>query len=225
MEEIDIMELLSFVKDKIGMVISITAVVCILGCIYGLFLQTPMFRSYTTVILNSNETTSITQTDITLNKNLVDTYTEVVKSRKVLVKVIDELDLDLTYEQLSSKITVTDVNDTQIIKISVTDKDSNKAKDIANSTAKYFSDIIKDLYNMNNVDILDEAIETNTPYNINVLKQVVTYFAIGLVIALGVVFLIYYFDRTIKSVEQVEQKVKLPILGSVQDMDRGVKRK
>lgn len=224
MEEIDIMELLSFIKDKIGMVISITAVVCILGCIYGLFLQTPMFRSYTTVILNSNENT-ITQTDITLNKNLVDTYTEVVKSRKVLVRVIDELDLDLTYEQLASKITVTDVNDTQIIKISVTDKDSNKAKDIANSTAKYFSDIIKDLYNMNNVDILDEAIETNTPYNINVLKQVVTYFVIGLVIALGVVFLIYYFDRTIKSVEQVEQKVKLPILGSVQEINRGGKRK
>ena len=114
MEEIDIMDLLSFVKDKIGMVISVTAIVCIIGCVYGLLLQTPMYRSYTTVILNSNEST-ITQTDITLNKNLVDTYTEVVKSRKVLAKVIEELNLDLTYEQLASKITLTDVNDTQII--------------------------------------------------------------------------------------------------------------
>lgn len=225
MEEIDIMELLSFVKDKIGMVISVTAIVCILGCIYGLILQTPMYKSYTTVILNSNETTSITQSDITLNKNLVDTYTEVVKSRKVLVKVIEELSLDISYEQLASKITVTDVNDTQIIKITVSDKDSAKAMDIANVTAKHFSAIIKDLYNMNNVDILDEAIQSGNPYNINVLKQAITYLAIGLVIALGIVFLIYYFDRTIKSVEQVEQKIKLPILGSVQDMNRGVKRK
>ena len=63
-----------------------------------------------------------------------------------------------------------------------------------------------------------------TTDNINVLKQVITYFAIGLVIALGVVFLIYYFDRTIKSVEQVEQKVKLPILGSVQILDKGGKK-
>lgn len=224
MEEIDIMELLSFVKDKIGMVISVTAIVCILGCVYGLLLQTPMYKSYTTVILNSNETT-ITQNDITLNKNLVDTYTEVVKSRKVLVKVIEELNLDMSYEQLASKITVTDVNDTQIIKITVADKDAAKAKDIANVIAKHFSDIIKDLYNMNNVDILDEAIQSSNPYNINVLKQAITYLAIGLVIALVIVFLIYYFDRTIKSVEQVEQKIKLPILGSVQDMNRGVKRK
>lgn len=224
MEEIDLMELFSFIKGKIGMIISITAIVCIIGCVYGLVLQTPMYKSYTTVILNSNETT-ITQTDINLNKNLVDTYTEVVKSRKVLVKVIDELNLDMSYEKLASKITVTAVKDTQIIKITVSDKDSVKAKDIANVIAKHFSVIIQDLYNMNNVDILDEAIQSNVPYNINILKQTITYFAIGLVLALGIVFLIYYFDRTIKSVEQVEQKLKLPILGSVQEIDKGGKKK
>lgn len=222
MEEIDLMELFSFIKGKIGMIISITALVCILGCIYGLFLQKPMYKSYTTVILGSNETT-ITQSDITINKNLVDTYTEVVKSRKVLDKVINELNLDITYEQLSKKVTVSALNNTEIIKITVTDLESSKAKDIANVIAKHFTSIVKDLYNMDNVDILDEAIEATTPYNINVLKQTITYLAIGLVLALGIVFLIFYFDRTIKSVEQVEQKIKLPILGSVQEMNKGEK--
>ena len=222
MEEIDLIELFSFIKGKIGMIISITALVCILGCIYGLFLQKPMYKSYTTVILGSNETT-ITQSDITINKNLVDTYTEVVKSRKVLDKVINELNLDITYEQLSKKVTVSALNNTEIIKITVSDLESNKAKDIANVIAKHFTSIVKDLYNMDNVDILDEAIETTTPYNINVLKQTITYLAIGLVLALCIVFLIFYFDRTIKSVEQVEQKIKLPILGSVQEMNKGEK--
>lgn len=224
MEEIDLMELFSFIKSKIGMIISITAIVCIIGCIYGLFLQKPMYKSYTTVILNSSEST-ITQSDITLNKNLVDTYTEVVKSRKVLAKVIEELNLDITYENLTEKVSVSALNDTEIIKITVSDLEASKAKDIANVTAKHFTDIIKDLYNMDNVDILDEAIEADSPYNINVLKQAITYFAIGLVLALGIVFLIYYFDRTIKSVEQVEQKIKLPILGSVQEIDKGGKKK
>lgn len=226
MEEIDLKELFLFVKDKIGLLITITVSVCLLGCIYGLFIQTPMYSSYTTVILSGNETSgSITQSDIALNKNLVDTYAEIVKSRRVLEQVISDLDLDITYEKLSEKISVTALNNTEIIKISVNDKDAIKAKNIANVTANYFTKEVVKLYNMNNVDILDEAIESEKPYNINISKQIIIYFMIGLVLACGVLFIIYYFDRTIKSIEQVEEKIKLPILGGVQEYNRGAKKK
>ena len=219
MEEIDLKELFIFVKSKIGLLIAITAGVCLIGCIYGLFIQKPMYQSYTTVILNNSES-AITQSDITLYKNLVDTYAEIVKSRRVLDQVIDELDLDLTYEQLYNKISVTSVNNTEIIKITVNDGDAISAKNIANVTANYFTNEVVDLYNMNNVDILDEAIEVDKPYNINVPKQIIIYFMLGLVLAAGVLFVIYYFDRTVKSIEQVEQKIKLPILGGVQEYNK-----
>ena len=104
------------------------------------------------------------------------------------------------------------------IKITVNDKDAIKAKNIANVTANYFASEVVDLYNLNNVNILDKAIESEKPYNINVIKQLVIYFMIGFVLGAGILFIIFYFDRTIKSVEQVEQKIKLPILGSVQMM-------
>lgn len=223
MEEIDLKELFTFVKSKIGLLVAITAGVCILGCVYGLFLQTPMYQSYTTVILSSNEGT-INQQDLNLYKNLVNTYAEIVKSRRVLDQVIDELDLDLTYEQLHGKISVSAVNNTEIIKITVNDSDGIKAKNIANITANYFAKEVVDLYNMNNVDILDEAIESDKPYNINVVKQVIIYFMLGFVLAAGILFVIYYFDRTVKSIEQVEQKIKLPILGGVQEYQRGAKK-
>ena len=77
--------------------------------------------------------------------------------------------------------------------------------------------------NMNNVNILDKAIENDKPYNINVVKQLVLYFMVGLIIGLGILFIVFYFDRTIKSVEQVEQKIKLPILGSVEEITKGGK--
>ena len=223
MEEIDLKELFTFVKSKIGLLVAITAGVCILGCVYGLFLQTPMYQSYTTVILSSNEGT-INQQDLNLYKNLVNTYAEIVKSRRVLDQVIDELDLDLTYEQLHGKISVSAVNNTEIIKITVNDEDAIKAKNIANITANYFTKEIVDLYNMNNVDILDEAIEAKNPYNINVIKQIIIYFMLGFVLAAGILFVIYYFDRSVKSIEQVEQKIKLPILGGVQEYQRGAKK-
>ena len=223
MEEIDLKELFLFVKSKLGLLIIITAGVCLLGCVYGLFIQKPMYESYTTVILSGNEST-ITQSDIAMNKNLVNTYAEIVKSRRVLDQVITELNSDLSYEQLMGKISVTAVNNTEIIRISVNDADAIIAKKIANSTAKHFTKEVTDLMGMDNVDILDEAIEAKSPYNINVIKQIIIYFMLGLVLAAGILFTIFYFDRSVKSIEQVEQKIKLPILGGVQDISKGGKK-
>lgn len=220
MEEIDLKELFDYFKGKVGLFVTITVGICLLGCIYGLFIQKPLYKSYTTVILGSNNQT-ITQNDVTLNKNLVDTYAEIVKSRRVLDQVINELNLDIAYEKLSSKVSVNSVNNTEMIKISVSDEDSIKAKNIANVTANYFKKEVMSLYNMDNVNILDEAIAMDTPYNINIPKQIVIYFMIGLIIAAGIVFIAFYFDRTIKSVEQIEQKIKLPILGSVEEYQKG----
>ena len=220
MEEIDLKELFDYFKGKVGLFVTITVGICLLGCIYGLFIQKPLYKSYTTVILGSNNQT-ITQNDVTLNKNLVDTYAEIVKSRRVLDQVIDELNLDIAYEKLSSKVSVNSVNNTEMIKISVSDEDSIKAKNIANVTANYFKKEVMSLYNMDNVNILDEAIAMDTPYNINIPKQIVIYFMIGLIVASGIVFIAFYFDRTIKSVEQIEQKIKLPILGSVEEYQKG----
>jgi len=225
-EEIDLKELLKFFKNKIGLFIIISMGVLLLGSFYGLFIQKPMYSSYTTVILGGNDAvgSTITQNDITLNKNLVDTYAEIVKSRKVLDQVIDELDLDIKYEVLYNMISVSSVNNTEIIKITVADKNSIDAKNIANVTAEIFAGEVINYYNMNNVNILDEAIAEEEPYNINIVKQLVIYLLLGCVFGGGTLFVIFYFDRTIKSVEQIEDKIKLPILGSVQVFEKGGKK-
>lgn len=223
MEEIDLKELFVYIKNKIGLLIIITFSITLLGALYGLLIQKPLYNSYTTVVLGGTENTNtgITQNDININKNLVDTYAEIVKSRSVLAKVIEDLDLDMTYNELGKIISVSALNDTEIIKITVNSEDAILAKNIANSTAKFFITEVKSLYNMDNVNVLDEAIVSDTPYNVNVLKQTLIYGLIGLVLAFGVVFIIFYFDRTIKTVEQVEQKIKLPILGTVQKSGKG----
>ena len=223
MEEIDLKELFEFIKNKLGLLIIITVGICLLGCVYGLFLQKPMYKSYTTIILSGSDS-QITQSELSLSKSLVDTYAEIVKSRRVLEQVIEELNLDTTYEKLSSKISVASVNNTEIIKIIVTDTDPTEAKNIANVTANYFTKEVVDLYKVNNVNVLDEANTTNIPYNINVAKQIIIYLFIGFIIGAGVLFIIFYFDRTIKSAEQVAQKIKLPILGSVEEFNKGGKK-
>lgn len=218
MEEINISELLDYFKSKFGLWLVITTGICILCVMYAIVIQKPMYSSNTTVILGGSSET-ITQNDITINKNLVNTYAEIVKSRRVLEQVISDLSLNLSYSELNSAITVEPVSNTEIIKIIVNSDDSLEAMNIANSTANYFSKEVKELYNMNNVSILDSAIEASKPYNINIPKQLCIYLILGIATAFGIIFIIFYFDRTIKSVEQVEQKIKLPILGSVQEFN------
>ena len=218
MEEINLKELFDYFIDKIKYIIIATLVCCLIGGIYTKFLTIPMYKSSTTVILGSNqEGTGITQSDISINNNLVSTYAEIIKSRRVLEQVQKELNESYTYKELASEISVSSINNTQIIKITVADNNALNAKIIANLVAKVFTVEVPELYNLDNVHILDVAIEEDEPYNINVAKSSIIGGVLGLVISSGIFFVIYYFDRTAKSVEQVEEVLQMPILGSVEE--------
>lgn len=218
MEEINLKELFDYFIDKIKYIIIATLVCCLIGGIYTKFLTIPMYKSSTTVILGSNqEGTGITQSDISINNNLVSTYAEIIKSRRVLEQVQKELNESYTYKELASEISVSSINNTQIIKITVSDNNALNAKIIANLVAKVFTVEVPELYNLDNVHILDVAIEEDEPYNINVAKSSIIGGLLGLVLSSGIFFVIYYFDRTAKSVEQVEEVLQMPILGSVEE--------
>lgn len=218
MEEINLKELFDYFIDKIKYIIIATLVCCLIGGIYTKFLTIPMYKSSTTVILGSNqEGTGITQSDISINNNLVSTYAEIIKSRRVLEQVQKELNESYTYKELASEISVSSINNTQIIKITVEDNNALNAKIIANLVAKVFTIEVPELYNLDNVHILDVAIEEDEPYNINVAKSSIIGGVLGLVLSSGIFFVIYYFDRTAKSVEQVEEVLQMPILGSVEE--------
>ena len=218
MEEINLKELFDYFIDKIKYIIIATLVCCLIGGIYTKFLTVPMYKSSTTVILGSNqEGTGITQSDISINNNLVSTYAEIIKSRRVLEQVQKELNESYTYKELANEISVSSINNTQIIKITVEDNNALNAKIIANLVAKVFTAEVPDLYNLDNVHILDVAIEEEDPYNINVAKSSIIGGVLGLILSTGIFFVIYYFDRTAKSTEQVEEILQMPILGSVEE--------
>ena len=114
--EIDVKELLKFFISKIKIIILCTFIFAIIGIIYVNFIIVPMYHSSTTLILVSNDNSknsTMLQSEVTLNKNLVATYSEIVKSRTVLTKVIDELHLDTDVANLSNQITVTSVETLQ----------------------------------------------------------------------------------------------------------------
>lgn len=219
MEEINLRDLLSYFKKHLILFIVVVLFVVSAGTIYSVFILKPEYKSQATVILSSDKSKNTVQSEINANKNLIDTYTEVVKSHRVLDRVKSEMQISDTYEQLVKKVTVASLKDTEIISISVVDLDKNHSYSLANKIADTFTDEIGQIYNDKSVNVLDRAVEPQKPYNVDIVKQEAIYAAAGIVLATAVIFLMFYFDRTIKTTEQIEQLFKLPIYGKVRKLE------
>lgn len=219
MDEVNLKELFRYILSKFYIVVTATVVVVLAGEIYSTYLKTPLYRSTTKLVLTSsqgdNSQTAVTNTDVTLSNNLVKTYSEIVTSRSVLAKVIDNLKLDTTTDELANKVTVSSVSNTQIITIAVSDPDASQAEKIANEIAKVFKAEIVSLYKIDNVQIVDKAQVASSPYNVNILKQTLQFLAAGLAMGIGIVLIMFYLDNTVKNSQVVEDKVGLVVLGVV----------
>lgn len=219
MEEINLRDLLSYFKKHLVLFVVMVLFVVSAGTIYSVFILKPEYKSQATVILSSDKSKNTVQSEINANKNLIDTYTEVVKSHRVLDRVKSEMQIEDTYEQLVKKVTVASLKDTEIISISVVDLNKNHSYSLANKIADTFTDEIGQIYNDKSVNVLDRAVEPQKPYNVDIIKQEAIYAAAGIVLATAVIFLMFYFDRTIKTTEQIEQLFKLPIYGKVRKLE------
>ena len=224
MEELDLKELFTMFWNKKVQIILIVAIFVVIGIIYTIGFVTPVYTSTTTLVLagqtsdnTATNTTSdtITSTDLTLNSKLVGTYSELVTSDKVVRQVISNLGIDVDVEELKKNISVTSVEDTELIEISVTNENPTYAMQIANETVELFKEQVAEIYNINNVHVVDAAEEEKVPSNVNHTKDVILFAFIGIVVAVIYVLIANMLDTTIKSREEVEKLYKVPVLAEI----------
>ena len=242
MEEIDLKELFEMFWNKKVQIILLILIFMVIGIIYSVGFVTPMYSSSTTLVLvgtgsnntDTNQTTTstdgITTTDITINSKLVATYSELVKSKNILGQVISNLGINIDEEALRKNIQVTAVEDTELIEITVSNENPEYAAKIANETAKVFKEkIAEEIYKINNVYIVDQATVPSQPSNVNYLKNIVIFAFIGAVVAVAYVLILNMLDTTVKTQEDIESSIKLPVLASIpiydSDMQKLKKRK
>ena len=166
---------------------------------------------------NNNQATAntITATDITVNSKLVSTYSEIVKSKNIIRKVISNLGIKLDEDELRKNVTVSSVKDTELIEITVTNENPSYSAKIANEIAKVFIAKIKEIYNIENIQIVDEAEVETEPSNIHHQKDIMIFTFIGIVVAAGYVLIANMLDTTIKTAEEVEKEFKIPVLATI----------
>lgn len=222
-ETISLAEIMETIKKRIAMIILITLGASALSGIVSYFFLTPIYQASSQVLVNqtSNEKQgSLTTGQIRANLNIINTYQVIIKSPYVLDKVTQQIDTNLTSGQLSHKLTVSAKENSQVLKIAVKNEDPAQAVQLANTIAHVFQDEIISLMNVDNVTILSSAelSEHPSPISPNPKLNMAIAFVIGLMISIGLAFLLEYLDTSIKTERDVEELLGLPVLGSVAEM-------
>ena len=219
--EIDLREIFDMLKKRGLMIFSMTAVAVIAAGIISFFVMTPIYESSSTLLVNykQNQDTVMTYNDLTMSQKLVNTYSEIIKSRSVAEAVLQKLDLDLTTDQLSEKISVSKVSDTEIIRIKVQDEDPALAALIANTVSEVFKKEVKSIMTVDNVSTIDTAIAPENPVKPNKMMNVAIAGVLGVMVSVGLVFVLELLDRTVKTPTDVERHLGLPIIGAIPDME------
>lgn len=231
MEELDLKEIFKMIWDGKRFIICVTIFFVIASLLYSYMLQTPKYHSSTTLVLTKAETkdettSSVTTTDVAMNQKLVSTYSEIAKSKSVLGKVISNLGIaNLTEEQLRSNVKVTAIEDTEVIKITVSNENAKYAALIANEIGEVFSKKIAEMYKINNVYILDSAEVQSQPYNINHTKYAMIACIAGIFISCAIIIVRSLFDTTVKSAEEIERALKSPVIAQIPYYDENLLKK
>ena len=225
MEEIDLLEYFKYVLKHLIYVILVPIILVFGVTLYDTLIKVPMYSTYSTLVLvasssTDNQNGSLNSNDVTLNQKLVATYSEFIKSNLVIDQVINELNLDMSTKELSRNIKVESFKDTVIIKITVQNPDPETTQKITNAITKVFSKEVVNKFEINNVSIIDTASLPTDVCNNTLVRDMILAFAAGLVGTAGILFVIFYFDDTVKYSESLEEEAGMPVVGKILTSDK-----
>lgn len=179
------------------------------------FCVKPSFRADVSIYITNTESV-ITLSDLQMSAALTEDYAMIIKSRTVLNRVIDELDLNLDFRELRKLITVENPNSTHIITITVTCDDMELSRNIANALMNVGIDQIYQTVGSGEPTIIDAseaaAVEEVTP---GILSYMLKGALIGAILVCAVLVIRMLTNTTLQTEEDVEKYLQIPVLAAV----------
>ena len=198
-DEIDIVDVIRDLWKKKFIILAVTIIAAVIGSVYSYCFITPLYKSYTTVLVQKSEINrqGISTDEMSLHKMIISTFADLLKSKTVIKDALNNLHIEKSLDDVQKRVITTAKVDNELITLEVSDTDAVMAKNIANEMANVFkSKIANDIFQMDNVFIIDDATETNVPYNVHHSKDIFVAAAVGFVSSVAVIFVIYLFKNS-----------------------------
>lgn len=217
---LDLRELIGILRKRLKLIISITLIATLISGIVSFLIIKPTYEATLSVFIGKTSdiketSVSYDSSDIAMYQKLVKTYAKIATSSDVAEKAAGELNTNITAKQIQGMIKVTPQQDTQIMDIKVQSNSPEEAKKVAEKVTTLFIDKAKVIIPNGNVQILDkvkvplESVKPNKKLNVAIA------FFLGLMVSVGIVFVLEYMDNTIKSQEDLEKYLEIPVLGMI----------
>lgn len=217
--EIDLREYLGVVRRRLWILVAVILAALISSGVLSYLVLPRVYAASTTLMVLKRETPIVDYSTVLLHRQLVKTYGEIAKSRTVAAEVVRELGLPLTVAEFEKKIRVTLVRDTELLEIAVEDRDPALAANMANTLATVFINHVVSLMQVENVVTIDQAVAPTRPVRPRPMLNMAIAGVLGAMTGLGLVFFIEYLDNTLKTAEDVQRYLSLPLLGAIPFID------
>lgn len=215
-EKFDLVKLLNILKKNIKLLLILPAICLVVSAVLTFFVMPDKYTASTQILVNMKKSSSdLAFQNVQSSLQSVNTYTEIIKSPRILDKVSREFDGQYSTAELNSFLKVTNQTNSQIITVSVTTENKSESDKIVNRISKVFAHDMPKIMSVDNVTILssahDNAVKVSPIVSVNLVISII----VGIVLAILIIFLKELLDKRIKT-EDVESQLGLPILGSIQ---------
>ena len=219
MEEqvISISEIFEALKKRWILIVSITLVATLISGVLSFFVIKPTYETSTKVFIGKEESNveGYNTNDIQMYQKLLQTYAETIKTNEVIQAAIKNTNTNLTVEEVKKSLTVTPISDTQILQIKYQNKNPQVAKKILGNITDEFIILAKELVPNGNVRVIEAVQLPENPVAPNKKMNIAIAFLLGLMVSVGLVFLLEYIDNTFKSKENLEKELGIPVIGLI----------
>ena len=221
--EINVIQLLKALWAKKVLILLVAIVAGAVSFAYSSFVVKPEYRSTTRIYVvnrNQSDKPGLTNQDLQAGTYLVKDYREIILSQDVLEKVVSDLGLTINAKTLAKKVQVTVPADTRIVSISVSDHRPDEASRIANALREVAAQKIIAVTRVSDVTTLEEARPATGPSSPNIRRNTLMGIGAGASLVIVAVLLVELLDDRVKRPEDIEDVMKISLLGVIPDMDK-----
>jgi len=186
------------------------------------FVITPTYRSQAQLIVTLPQSETTNANDVNTNLQMINTYKDMIVSDLVINEVKDRMESEnnvkMTVGEISSAITVTQSQNSQMFSIQATNENAVRAQQIANTTSVVFQENAKDVMSVDKISIVSSAVASSTPISPNNFLNLAIGLVLGIMVGIGLAFLLELLDRTVKDDKFVTDSLGFTVLGTVPQM-------
>jgi len=210
-------EILEVLKKRWKMILIITLLATLVSGLVSFFLISPKYEASTKLFIGkeAGAEPGYDQSEIAMYQKLMKTYSEAIKTRDLVGRAIKVANSNLTEDEVLEKLTVVTVADTQILQIKINDKDPNMAATMVQAITNEFVTTSKVLVPNGNIKVIESVKVPETPVSPNKKMNIAIAFLLGLMVSVGISFLLEFLDNTYKNREQLENELGIPVIGTI----------